>query len=269
MACDFSGCPFTTEEGIPTHELRIDRLKLHMQSHLAPESQPRATTGQKVRPTPIPRPELEEDSTEQEWSHWKTKWDRYKRSCLQDMDEAQVIDHLWACCSKPLEDAIWRQAGKEPGSEADLLSNMKKLGVRKRNILLNKVAFLDMSQATDEPVKMFAARLRGQASTCDFTLTSGTTDYTEHMVQHQLIKGLNNQDIQEHILGHAATKEGSKMTLDDTINMAEAKEGAKLDMESLNKSSSMNRISEYRKGPKNNACLWCKQTDTDQDPKKR
>ena len=49
-------------------------------------------------------------------------------------------------------------------TEEELLE-LTKLAVRKRNILLSKVAFLDMSQNQDEPVKLYVARLKGKAAT--------------------------------------------------------------------------------------------------------
>ena len=97
------------------------------------------------KPAQLPRPELQEDATEQEWAHWKVKWERYKRSSLVGMDKTMVVDHLWACCSKELEESIWKQTGKNVDTEQELLDVMKRLGVKKQNILLNKVVFLDMA----------------------------------------------------------------------------------------------------------------------------
>ena len=262
--CEVPGCKFATEEGIPTHELRISRLQTHIQmAHIIPSEQKVSPQHQRQKPATIPRPELQEDASEQEWGHWKVKWERYKRSCLQGLDENTVVDHLWACCTKELESSIWKQVGKNPDTEEELMKLMEKLGVRKRNVLLNKVTFLDMRQGNHEPVKLFAARLKGQAAVCDFTLPSGSSDYTDQMVQHQLIRGLNDQGIQEHILAHAATAEGAKMDLNNTIAMVEAKECGKMDTESLNKSTSLNKLSDYKKvskaGPTESSgvCLWC------------
>ena len=161
-----------------------------------------------------------------------------------------MVDHLWACCTKctkDLENSIWQQVGKNIDTEEELVELMRKLGVNKRNVLLNKVAFLDMSQHEGEPAKIFVARLKGQAAVCDFTLPQGSSDYTDQMVQHQLIRGLRDDKIQEHILAHAATTEGSKMDLAMTVNMVEAKECGKQDAESLHKSSNVNRLSDYKK----------------------
>ena len=150
IACEVEGCNFSTEEGIPSHEIKIERLKLHhQQKHSA------TTTSLKVnfpKPALLPRPELPEDASEQEWLQWKSKWERYKRSCLQGVDEKMVVDQLMACCSKDLEDTIWKQVGGNLDSETDLLEVMRKLGVKRRNVLLSRVSFFDMSQNQGEKV---------------------------------------------------------------------------------------------------------------------
>ena len=158
--CEVPGCTFATEENIPTHELRMARLTAHIQmAHIIPNSTPRPTEPppQRQKPATIPRPELELDATDQDWAHFKVKWERYKRSCLQGMEPSTIIDHLLASCSNELENAIWKQEQKNPDSEAELLRLMENLGVRKHNVLLNKVAFLDMSQNSGKPVKLFVS----------------------------------------------------------------------------------------------------------------
>ena len=254
--CQVAGCKYKTKENLPTHEAVHNDLYLHVQvvhilSTSATPSAVQTAAPQRTRPAQIPRPELSEDSTEQEWGHWKEKWERYKRCCLQGVEKTTIVDHLWACCTRELESSIWKEVGRNVDSEAELLNLMQKLGVRKRNILLNKVTFLDMVQEEQEPLKLYVARLKGQAAVCNFTLPKGTSDYTDQMVQHQLIRGLKDESIQEHILAYAATAEGSKMGLNTTINMAEAKERGKRETESLQRSANISRLSDYKKNVKN------------------
>ena len=90
------------------------------------------------------------------------------------------------------------------------------------------------------------------------------------MVQHQLVRALHDQGIQEHVLAHAATEEGAKIDLVTTVDLVEAK----LNSESLHKSSNVNRLSDYKKGVNNDqveqsagrnegTCRWCKRKDTE------
>ena len=261
IACEVPGCTFSTEDGIPSHELRIRRLEAHIEMvHKLGKQRP--------KPSQIPRPELEEDASEEEWGHFLVKWKRYKRSCLQGMTKTDMVDHLWACCPKELESAM-KQVGTSLDSEEELLTYMEKLGVRKRNVLLNKVAFLDLHQNQGEPVKLFVTRLQGKAAVCDFTLPEGESDYTQHMVQHQLIKGLCDPRIQEDVLAHAATTEGAKMGLAEVINMVEAKESGRLDCESLQKSGGVRKVTEYRKVKAGAACRYCGGTGHDKYPERK
>ena len=138
LACEVEGCLFTTEEGIPSHELRIERLKLHhQQRHMVTghQSTPKVNL---PKPAQLPRPELPEEATEQEWLHWKSKWERYKRSCLQGVDSKMVVDQLMACCSKDLDDTIWKQVGRNLDTEKELLEMMEKLGVKKEKCPLEQ-----------------------------------------------------------------------------------------------------------------------------------
>ena len=169
------------------------------------------------------------------------------------MEDIQVLDQLWYCCSKTLERTIYKEGLGNETSEADLLKVMNKMAVKRQNVLLNIVSFLGMGQDTDEPVKHFTARLRGQAAVCNFTLPEGTQEYTDLMVQHQLVRGLSDPLIQEQVLAHAATEDGAIMDLNKTINLIEAKESGKADAGHLSRSgttTSLNRISDYRSGKK-------------------
>ena len=44
--------------------------------------------------------------------------------------------------------------GDNVDTEQELLQLMKRMGVKKQNVLLNKVVFLDMSQDAGEPVNL-------------------------------------------------------------------------------------------------------------------
>ena len=68
-----------------------------------------------------------------------------------------------------------------------------------------------MAQDRDETIGLFAARLRGQATVCNFETDCSSpachnkTSYMSEMVSHQLVRGLNDVEMQEQIMGQAAT----------------------------------------------------------------
>jgi hypothetical protein len=97
MPCPATGCTFLTQENLPTYEMVLRSLELH--ARLAhPELAAREPAVQAAprhtgpKPTQLPRPELQDDVTEQEWNHWLVRWQRYKRSCLGGMEDTQVLD---------------------------------------------------------------------------------------------------------------------------------------------------------------------------------
>ena len=198
------------------------------------------------KPKELPRPVVEEDITEGDWKHFLVKWTRYKRSCLSNQSATFVLDQLWACCSESLENSIYKKGGSEAATDEDaLLKVMKEMAVRQQNVMINVVEFLGMGQDMDEPAKHFAARLKGQAQVCDFTIPQGTTDYSNKMVMHQLIRGLVDPSIQEQVLSHAATN--PNLTVEQVQAFIESKESGKRDQITLNKPGNLSRISDYRK----------------------
>ena len=75
---------------------------------------------------------------------------------------------------------------------------MRKLAVRAQNTLVNVVKFLDMAQEQEETAGAFTARLKGQASTCNFLIkcSSNTcnqeTNYSDQMVCHLMMHQIIN-----------------------------------------------------------------------------
>ena len=174
------------------------------------------------------------------------KWSRYRRSCLSEATEQHVMDQLWATCSESLEKNIFKTKGVNSASTVDsLLKIIKEMAVKKQNVLVNIVNFLNMSQDHDEPVKNFIARLKGQSQVCNFTLPQGQTDYTEKMVMHQLICGLASPTLQEEVLSHTHWREAElkEFTLESLKLFVEGKESGKREQSILSKSGGLNKMS--------------------------
>ena len=116
--------------------------------------------------------------------YFKDQCERYK--CLTKLDGQNAVDHLWACCSEELARAVYNSGVKNSSDEASLLTTIKKLSVRAQNKLVN------VCKDRDETIGTFAARLRGQATVCnfetDYSLSAchNKTSYMNEMVSHQL-----------------------------------------------------------------------------------
>ena len=176
------------------------------------------------------------------------RWDRYKRGTkLVDND---VLDQLWACMSDSLERAAHNDGADTEETEVSLMARIKKLAVKQTNVLVNQVKFLSMGQDRDEPVSSFVARLRGQVNTCDFSVKCGgcqaTVSYMEHIMAHQLVHALSDEEIQRKVLAQAAAK--TEMSLEESIGTVKAQEMGKRDQGIISNSASLNRVTEYKSG---------------------
>ena len=86
---------------------------------------------------------------------------------------------------------------------ADLLKKIKTLAVIKQSNNVNILAMLKSKQERDEPVRQFAARLRGLAAVCDLpTLCTcgNTVSMVDKWVLMTLINRLHNGDTQQAVL---------------------------------------------------------------------
>ena len=153
---------------------------------------------------------------------------------------------------------------------------MKNLAVRSQNTLVNVVKFLEMSQQQDESAGNFTARLKGQASVCNFLVKctavncQQNVNYADQMVKHQLVRGLYDSSIQEQILAHGADNEGLDLT--QTLKFLEAKEAGRRSSNLLTEAAGLHKMSEFQKQKlqtkvemksdglsDNKKCGWCGQ----------
>ena len=274
-------CEYRTPATLPSYEMVYRDLELHtryghpdMAQQAAPV-QGGGGAGGGPKPDKLPRPKVAEGASQTDWAYFKNGWERYKRST--QLDGQPAIDQLWACASDELARAVYDSGVLGNCTEADLLKAMEKLAVRAQNKLVNVVTFLGMSQDSEEPAGSFAARLRGQGAICDFSITCTNAtclqenSYMDHMVSHQLVRGLSDTEIQEQVLAHAATS--TELTLASIIKFIEAKETGKRSTAQIAAAVGLNKLSDHRLRdrahtmPKAGAeiipdgkCGWCDKT---------
>ena len=88
----------------------------------------------------------------------------------------------------------------------EALAAIRTLAVREESPMVARAALYAMHQDRDEPVRTFAARARGQARTCKFTqdcpqCSTAAVDFTDTMIRDVVTHGLDDQDIQQDLLG--------------------------------------------------------------------
>ena len=279
-SCYIEGCTFTTSPGIPNYEMLMRDLEMHIRCvHTELPAAQAVTVRNAAGPKPdrLPRPTVGEGITEADWMHFMDKWARYKRSTLIGATPQHISDQLWACCDADLETSVYNTGVNSDSDETALLAAMRKLAVRAQNTLVNVVKFLDLAQEQDETAGAFTARLKGQASTCNFVVkcSSNTcnqdTNYSDQMVCHQLVRGLSDPTIQEQMLAHGA--DHTDLDLAKTLKFVEAKEAGKRSSNLLTTAGGLNKMSEFQKQKfdnkvqqdkppisDNRKCGWCGQT---------
>ena len=128
--------------------------------------------------------------------------------------------------------------------------------------MVARVQLQQMQQDRDEPVRAFAARLRGQAGVCNFQVEcrcSAQVDYSTTMIRDALIRGLADDEIRLDILGDSQ----QDMSLESVLKYVEAKESGKRSAGHLhggNSITSAAAASSYRRQEKNR--LQSKQLDS-------
>ena len=179
---------------------------------------------QEARVEKVKRPEISSAGTTEDWIYFQSRWGDYVRA-TKLVGPDRVIQ-LLECCDEQLRRDLTRNAGGTlaGGTKEETLTAMKALAVREENIMVARVALHHMKQDRDEPIRAFAARLRGQAGVCKYTKVcpecNHDVSYTEAILTDVLCRGIA---IQIDLLGDP----NQAMTLEQALKYIEAKEAGK------------------------------------------
>ena len=125
------------------------------------------------------------------------------------INEASTTTQLFQCASQSLEDSFLKSDAEIVSKLfQELLSAMRRLAVIPvaTGVLRSDLILVQMRQLRDEPFRAFAARVRGKADTCAFTIdcTCGLKiNYTDHMIRDTLLNRIADDEICREILGSA------------------------------------------------------------------
>ena len=223
LKCEAPGCEAIKEAD--SLETCIALMQLH-------QTNVHESGGARQRPPKMPRPELAQDITEEDWHVFTKRWELFCRGT--SLAPQQISAQLLACCEPTLHTALLRE---DPGiadkPEADILSSMKRLSVLKVALCARRAALLCTRQDPGEPVRQYVARLRGRANVCQWQASGpcsepeceGATvvDYTDELVKLVLLNGLAEEEIRKEILG---TPDIDTASLSETVRLVESKETA-------------------------------------------
>ena len=223
IPCPVANCRRTFSEDLDATVL-IALLDLHARTdHAAAPQVPQP----RIKAENVKRPTVSASGTEEEWQYFLQRWTTYKQAT--QLNGNHIIFQLLETCEESLRRDLTRTHGDLTNQpEATVLQHIKTLAVRLENPMVARFQLQQLRQDRDEPIRGFAARLKGQASVCKFLKQCSCAeprevDYTSDMVRDCLIRGLEDEDIRLEILG----QQNQDMTLDQVIQIAEAKESGK------------------------------------------
>ena len=153
----------------------------------------------------IDRPELKQDSSDEEWIVFLAEWQRFKRCTRIPADE--IADQLYQCCDRPLGRLLIKENPTiiEQG-ESELLNAT--MAIIKVASSVRRVNLLATRQDHGESIREFYANVRWAASVCNFQIKcpqeccrdAPDVDYTLMVVKDVLIAGIADSEIRKDLL---------------------------------------------------------------------
>ena len=234
--CPYPDCDFATPDGLDPAVVAA-LLNGHMLVH---------SQATRTKPTPVRRPEITAGGTTENWHYFLTRWRAY--SLAVHLVGPDITIQLLECLEPKLRRDVTRNVigplPIEQHTEAELLAAIKALAVREENPKVARVALSRMVQDRGEPIRSFAARLRGQAEVCMFTKKcSGcnvVNNQGEQRVADQLCVGLADPDIQEDLLKDT----NQAMSVEETIRFVEVRAAGKRSAVTITTPTSTNALND-------------------------
>ncbi len=228
LDCPIAECPWKSQDLAAEF---ASALTTALEGHLRHAHPPNSDTV--AKPEKLPRPTVSKGITSEEWGFFKSLWCTYKAATKLTSTDARI--QLLACCDPELRRDLYRTDNCIEDKAIDIImNNIKSLCVRQENVMVSRLTLHNLRQDRDEGVRNFAARLRGQAEVCKFSVRCSCdpgmdVSFTDQMVRDVLIRGLNDLDIQQEVLGN----EDQDLNLEKTISLVEAKEAGRRSQASI------------------------------------
>ena len=154
--------------------------------------------------------------TNEEWTYFTQGRAEYKRATHPVGED--IIFQLLECCDEAVRKYLTKSFNNPTSyGETTLLGHKESFAVRQENVMVARLHLQQMRQDRNEPARNFSARLKGQASVCQYNIDCNCGSQFSHgdqMVRDTLIVGLADDDIRLDVLGQA----NQEMSLDETIS---------------------------------------------------
>ena len=268
-------CPHAPECDYKTDpQATISEAITLLEMHERAKHKPTESHANHVKADKVKRPVVTSGGTNEDWGYFLTRWSEY--TTATNIPGRDKVLQLLECCDEQLRRDLTRSVGGSISSktEEEVLQAMKKLAVREENAMVARFMLNQMQQDSDEPVRKFGARIKGQASICKYTTPCQNCDtkmdYTEEILRDVLARGLSDTEIQLSLL----SDKNQNMSLEEMYNFVESKESGKRSIDKLSQAigASAMRSSTYNRGKKesprqpfneqpakNDECQYCGQ----------
>ena len=233
IKCPVPGCDTTWNATLP--EAVLTRLMDGHATHVHPIEPTVPCAMPTAQAEKVRRPSINQGITAEDFNYFLLRWSDYK--VATQLKPTETIFQLLECCEEHLRRDLSRSYGSLTAlDETKVINLIKTIAVKQENVMVARHTFHHMTQDREEPIRNFAARLRGQAATCQFSTKcskcTNIVDYSNIEIRDVLIRGLNDPDIRENLF----MEEDQGMELDKAICLIEAKEAGRRSIRQLNNS---------------------------------
>ena len=254
VKCPVDRCEY--RPNVTDAALAATLLTIHAHSQHVDTPAPSRAAGATAKVEKISRPTVDEGIFLEDWLYFEQRWREYKDATR--VAGSDLAYQLLDCCNpEGLRKNLVRvhRDALASCSERDLLANIKKLAVRAENAMVARDVLSKMRQDRDEPVRVYSARLKGQARVCQFVIKCPCpscpnhdacvgADYSDIVLRDQVVLGCADHDIKLDCL----IEKGPSTPLEEVEAFVEGKESGKISLQQLSEGTEAAApISSFRK----------------------
>ena len=179
--CPILGYEYITED--VDSILPAAQLNTHTFAHQQGEN---VTASIKQKPLRNERPAVSRISTGEEWHTFLQRWNLFKRGT--DIPRKQISNQPSQWFYEGIEEDLFQDITNVSDTDQHVL-----LAVISTAASVRKAELLAMRQGHGQPIRSFAAKVKGKAEMCAF----GIVDYTEDIVKYVVIPGIADEEIKK------------------------------------------------------------------------
>ena len=227
LNCGVPDCSFRTDEAVDV--VAVALLNNHNLAHqLAAPSD--ANNAARPRGPKLDRPRINMGVDGETWNAFERRWDNFLRG--SGITDTTASLQLFQCAADNLGDALLKADPTVTTLPvAEVMAAMKSLAIIPVSRGVKRAELVAMQQSPDEFFRAFAARVRGKAETCAFTVNAmcqcgldNLVSYTDETIRDVLLTGIADMEIRREALG----VEGSQLrTVNDVVGFVEGREMAR------------------------------------------